>query len=270
MKVYNTQKLIVNCWSRIPIDFTVKLKYTNSASNNEYPFSITPPQANITKQVFEIVLIEGTIQSVSILANTPMILRGHTFFQCWVCDFNSQIPIHILFSDYLTSAKPIGFPFTGIQDNGYDIENGLLINDFISLNGLSTYTLNFNNNTLVKLEEVDLSMNLPLAGGNANLTDALYYYDLYNFTVIGQPVIQLFPLTALIANAHTQIQVQRNAATQVLQTGIFTINSYRLYEVPIFPNTTVSFGRYTIGLSGNIFGNKNYLQVSRKELINIV
>ena len=84
MKVYNTQKLIVNCWSRVPIDFTVKLKYTNSASNNEYPFSITPPQANITKQVFEIVLIEGTIQSVSILANTPMILRGHTFFQCWV------------------------------------------------------------------------------------------------------------------------------------------------------------------------------------------
>ena len=270
MKVYNTQQLVINYWTRIPLAFTVKIKYTNSSSNNEDNFIIPIAKANITKQTEKIQLIEGTIQSVSILTPSDMILRGHIFFQCWVCDMNSQIPIHILFSDYLTAAKPIGFPYTGIQDNGYDIENGLLISDFIDLSTLGLGVVNFDKNTLVKIEEILYSGKLLGGGGNGDLYDQFVYNDLTNFPVIGQPEISLFPTQTIAANTLTQIFIQRNADKQVLTNAYSTINSFRLYDIPIIPNTTIQYASYSWFLTHNVWAAKSYLQVTRKELINII
>jgi len=269
MKVYNTQRLVINYWSRVPLEFVVKTKYTNSSSNNEDHFIVPPALADVNKHTEIIQLIEGTIQSVSLITVTNSILRGHIFFQVWVCDMNSDIPIHILCSDYLTSAKPIGFPFTGIQDNNYDIENGLLLKEYVPLTGTGN-VYNFNRNAFVKIEELNILSKSGVIG--ATLSDSFSYNDNIGAPPIGYIAPNLFPQYTYVSVSPENIILQRNAIEEITFPTTTINNRYRLYECPIFPNTTVLFATYTLTLAGMgaSFGSKNFLTLITKELINIV
>jgi hypothetical protein len=181
-------------------------------------------------------------------------------------------PLTLLFSDYLTTAKPIGFPFTGIKDNGEDINNGLVVADHNTLNAVNVFNFTFTTNIISRIDELDYFLHYNV--NNVKVYSRLEYFGDVGTANQNKPLMN-FNLVPPVVGTTARYYLQKRVATityadPASATNAITVS--QLYEVPVFKtnatNATI-LSLFVTGAGAN-FTITDTLDVVTHELLNCI